>query len=117
MASERNALNTPNMAPEWAKDHALREAGIPPMPPLDVAARLQQIGLGPPEAVVDKGPEFEVQWPPRPGRMARHQMDNRASELHGMGSWMQPHNHEIREDWKHDLKQRAGDHIDRFHSG
>jgi hypothetical protein len=109
-ASERNWSNTPNA------DHTFREAGIPPMPPLDVAARLQAIGLGA-QAVVDRGPEFDVQWPLRAGRMARHQMDNRAGELHAIGTWMMPHNHEIREDWTHSLKQRAGDHIDRFHSG
>lgn len=48
-------------------------------------------------------------------RHARHQMDNRVPEVHPVGTFFLPHNHEVREDWPVGLKQRVANHIDTHH--
>lgn len=44
-----------------------------------------------------------------------HAPDPQVPELHGRDGGSTPHRHLILEDWPHDRKQRAGNHLDTWH--
>ena len=53
----------------------------------------------------------------RPCPNAAHAHDGEVVFMHRpLGGSGQPHSHRILEQWSHDWKQRAGRHIDRWHT-